>query len=75
MSCFQSYSNLWNLHINLDKTKLLICGDRPARNRLRFIHMCRHDIEVLDTLNVWVSRVPKTNDNVQQARKALFNLY
>ena len=82
MSCFQSYCNLWSLHIHFDKTKLLIFGDRTARNRKRYIHMCGHDIEVVDTfkfLGVTFSKnrhfTAAKNNNVQQAHTALFSLY
>lgn len=50
MSCFQNYCNLWNLNTNFDKTKVLIFGDRITRNRQRFIPMCGHNVEVVDTL-------------------------
>lgn len=82
MNCFQNYCNLWNLNINFDKTKVLIFGDRSARNRQRFIHMCGHDVEVVDSfkfLGVTFSKnrlfTTAKNNNVQQARKALFSLY
>ena len=80
MDTFVNYCKTWKLDINVDKTKVLVFGDRPGRHRNIIIQ--NHTFEVVDTfkyLGVLFSKnrrfVKAKKHVVEQARKALFSLY
>ena len=80
LESFSDYCVTWKLDINVDKTKILVFGDRPKRNRDIFIKNKR--FEIVDTfkyLGIVFSKnrkFAKAKCHVSdQAKKALFSLY
>ena len=47
MNTFVDYCNTWKLDINIDKTEVLVFGDRPRR--MRNITVQNHQFKVVDT--------------------------
>jgi len=47
LNCFSTYCVTWKLDINVDKTNILVFGDRPGRNRDIVIKKTRY--EIVDT--------------------------
>ena len=80
LSLFVDYCKIWNLNINVEKTKIMVFGDsmRQSRN----IVVQNMHFEVVNTfkyLGVIFSKnrrfLVAKQHSVDQARKALFSLY
>ena len=80
LKTFIDYCNIWQLNINVDKTKVMVFGDRAKRKRNIVVY--DSTFEVVDSfkyLGVFFSKNRKFVDAkkhaCEQAKKALFCLY
>ena len=65
----QEYSNLWNLRVNTEKTKIMIF-ERGKSNNFRFT-TTTNSLKLLNLLNIWVARFIKMVIGIEHRNASL----
>lgn len=81
LDIFHSYCEMWNLQVNVNKTKVMIFSKRKVRKNIEF-YLNGKKLEIVDTftyLGVLFKYngcfIETRNKRIEQAHKALFSIY